>query len=205
MSIEMTLNVQKREQHGKGTGARLRAQDIIPGVYYNASGENISVQAPNLPLEKLFEKVGHTTVFNLEIDDNGKKSTHPVLIWQLQRHPYKRRFTHVDFYGVDLEKEIKVEVPLEIVGTSKGVKLGGVLETYREEIRLAAKPLDMPKKITIDVTDMDINSTIMVADLKLPENVRAVFDQNFAVVSVLMAGKDDAGAEGEGEAAAASA
>ena len=205
MSIDMTLNVQKREQHGKGTGARLRAQDIIPGVYYTASGENISVQAPNLPLEKLFEKVGHTTVFNLEIDDNGKKSTHPVLIWEVQRHPYKRRFTHVDFYGVDLEKEIKVEVPLEIVGTSKGVKLGGVLETYREEIRLAAKPLDMPKKITIDVTDMDINSTIMVADLKLPENVRAVFDQNFAVVSVLMAGKDDAEAQGEGEAAAATA
>ena len=204
MSIEMTLNVQKREEHGKGTGARLRAQDIIPGVYYTASGENISVQAPNLPLEKLYEKVGHTTVFNLEIDDNGKKSTHPVLIWQLQRQPYKKRFTHVDFYGVDLEKEIKVEVPLEIVGTSKGVKLGGVLETYREEIRLAAKPLDMPKKITIDVSDMDINSTVMVADLKLPENVRAVFDQNFAVVSVLMPGKDDAGAEGgaEGEAAA---
>ncbi len=202
MSIDMTLNVQKREQHGKGTGARLRAQDIIPGVYYTAKGENISVQAPNLPLEKLYEKVGHTTVFNLEIDDNGKKSTHPVLIWQVQRHPYKKRFTHVDFYGVDLEKEIKVDVPLEIVGTSKGVKLGGVLETYREEIRLAAKPLDMPKKITIDVTDMDINSTIMVADLKLPENVRAIFDQNFAVVSVLMAGKDDA-AEGEGEAASA--
>lgn len=202
MSIDMTLNVQKREQHGKGTGARLRAQDIIPGVYYTATGENISVQAPNLPLEKLFEKVGHTTVFNLEIDDNGQKSTHPVLIWEVQRHPYKKRFTHVDFYGVDLEKEIKVDVPLEIVGTSKGVKLGGVLETYREEIRLAAKPLDMPKKITIDVTDMDINSTIMVADLKLPENVRAIFDQNFAVVSVLMAGKDDA-AEGEGEAASA--
>ena len=203
MSIDMTLNVQKREQHGKGTGARLRAQDIIPGVYYTAKGENISVQAANLPLEKLYEKVGHTTVFNLEIDDNGQKSTHPVLIWQLQRHPYKKRFTHVDFYGVDLEKEIKIDVPLEIVGTSKGVKLGGVLETYRETLRLAAKPLDMPKKITIDVTEMEINSTINVADVQLPANVHAVFDQNFAVVSVLMHGKDDdEAAEGEGEAAA---
>ena len=203
MSIDMTLNVQKREQHGKGTGARLRAKDIIPGVYYNASGENISVQAPNLPLEKLYEKVGHTTVFNLEIDDNGKKSTHPVLIWQLQRHPYKNRFTHVDFYGVDLEKEIKVDVPLEIVGTSKGVKLGGVLEVYREHVRLAAKPLDMPKNIVIDVSDMDINDSIMVADLQLPAGVQAVFDQNYAVVSVLLPGKDDEAAEGaEGEAAA---
>ena len=203
MSIDMTLNVQKREQHGKGTGARLRAQDIIPGVYYNASGDNISVQAPNLPLEKLFEKVGYTTVFNLEIDDNGAKKTYPVLFWQVQRHPYKKRFTHVDFYGVDLEKEIKVEVPLEIVGTSKGVKLGGVLETYREYVRLSAKPLDMPKKVTIDITDMDINSTVMVSDLQLPAGVSAVFDQNFAVVSVLMPGKDDGAAEGaEGEAAA---
>ena len=205
MSIELTLNVQKREQHGKGTGARLRAQDIIPGVYYTAAGENISVQAPSLPLEKMYEKVGHTTVFNLEIDDNGTKKTYPVLIWQLQRHPYKKRFTHVDFYGVDLEKEIKVDVPLEIVGTSKGVKLGGVLETYRETVRLSAKPLDMPKKVTIDVTDMDINSSVMVADLQLPANVKAVFDQNFAVVSVLLPGKDDGAADeaAEGEAAAA--
>lgn len=201
MSIEKTLSVQKREGCGKGPAGRLRAQKLIPGVFYTAKGENVAVQAPALPLEKLFEEVGRTTVFNLEIDDNGQKNVHPVMFWQVQSHPYKKAFTHVDFYGVDLNKTVTVEVPLEIVGVSRGVKLGGILEIYREVIPVQSKPLNMPKKIVVDVSEMDINDTVNVADLKLPEGVAAVFDQNFAVVSVLAKAKDDAAAdEAEAEA-----
>ena len=198
MNIEKTLSVQKREGCGKGPSGRLRAEKLIPGVFYTASGENISVQAPVLPLEKIYGEMGHTTVFNLEIEDNGTKTLHPVLIWQVQFHPYKRAFTHIDFYGVDLDKEVTVDVPVEFVGTSRGVKLGGRLETYREMVRLCSKPLTMPQKITVDVTDMGINDTVTVSDLKLPENVRAVFDQNYALVSVISKSKDE---EAEGEKA----
>ena len=198
MNIEKTLSVQKREGCGKGPSGRLRAEKLIPGVFYTASGENISVQAPALPLEKIYGEMGHTTVFNLEIEDNGQKTMHPVLIWQVQFHPYKRAFTHIDFYGVDLDKEVTVDVPVEFVGTSRGVKLGGRLETYREMVRLCSKPLTMPQKITVDVTDMGINDTVTVSDLKLPENVRAVFDQNYALVSVISKSKDE---EAEGEKA----
>jgi len=198
MNIEKTLSVQKREGCGKGASGRLRTQNLIPGVFYTATGENIAVQAPSLPLEKLYEEVGRTSVFNLEIDTDGKKSVHPVIIWDVQYHPYKKVFSHIDFYGVDMNKAVTVDVPVEFVGVSRGVKLGGQLETYREIVRLSSKPLDMPKKITVDVSDMDINTTICVADLKLPENVKAIYDQNFAIVSVLSKAKD---AEGEGEGA----
>ena len=78
------------------------------------------------------------------------------------------------------------------------MKLGGRLETYREMVRLCSKPLTMPQKITVDVTDMGINDTVTVSDLKLPENVRAVFDQNYALVSVISKSKDE---EAEGEKA----
>lgn len=202
MSIEKTLNVQKRDARGKGANGRLRSKDMVPGVFYTATGENIMVQAPTLPLEKLYESVGHTTVFNLEIENNGAKETHPVLIWQVQRHPYKNCFLHIDYYGVDLNKEVKVDVPLEFVGIAKGTKLGGVLETYRESVRLASKPMDMPQKVVVDVTEMNIGDTISVADLKLPENVSAVHDRNFAIVSVLAKSKDDAAEAGETEEAA---
>ena len=205
MSIEKTLQVSKRTESGKGPSGRLRAAGFVPGIYYTAQGENIPVQAPVLPLEKMVQAVGHTTVFNLEIDDNGTKTVHPVLIWNIQCHPYKKRYLHVDYYGVDLEKEVKVDVPLEFVGTSKGVKLGGVLETYRETVRLSSKPLDMPSKIVVDVTDLDINDSINIEDLKLPENVSAVFDQSFAIVSVLLPSSDEAApAEGAAEPAKAS-
>ena len=94
-------------------------------------------------------------------------------------------------------------VPRQVQGRRGQARLtqGGVMETYREFVRLTSKPLDMPKKVTVDVTDMNINDTVGVADLKLPENVKAVFDQNFALVSVLT--KTDDAPEGEGEEAAA--
>lgn len=201
MSIDHTLNVSKRESGGKGASGRLRAKALVPGVYYTSKGENIMVQVPALPLEKLYEQVGHTTVFNLAIDDNGKTEVHPVIIWQVQRHPYRKEFLHIDYYGVDLDKEIKVDVPVEFVGTPQGVKLGGLLETYREMIHLASKPLDMPKKIVVDVSGLNINDTINVADIELPPNVHAVYDQNFAVAGVVPKASDAGDEEEGGEAA----
>jgi large subunit ribosomal protein L25 len=185
MEIEKTLSVQKRTDYGKGPSGRLRAQKLIPGVFYTPEGQNVAVQVAELPLEKIYDELGHTTVFNLEIDDQGSKETHPVLIWQVQRHPYKRAFTHIDFYGVDLNKPVVVEVPLEFVGTAEGVKAGGVLETYRESVALSSKPMDMPHTITIDVSELNINDSISVEDLQLPENVELAVDQNFALAGVV--------------------
>ena len=132
MSEMKTLSVEKRSGFGKGPNRRLRAEALVPGVYYAADGVNVPVQMPALPLSKIYEQVGRTNVFNLEIDDNGVKTTHPVFVWDAQYHPVKGVFTHVDFYGVDLDKEIKVEVPLEFTGVSKGVKLGGKRHLVRQ-------------------------------------------------------------------------
>lgn len=200
MDIEKTLQVAKRVACGKGPSGRLRRQNLIPCAFYTEGAETIPVQAPVLPLEKMYEEMGRTTVFNLEIDDNGTKTVHPVLFWQVQYHPYKKAFLHVDFYGVDLNRPVTVEVPVEFTGISRGVKQGGVMETYRESVRLTSKPLDMPQKVVIDVTDLGINDTIMVADLRLPENVTAAYDKNYAIVGILTKSADEAVDE---EAAAA--
>ncbi len=200
MSLEKILNVTKRDGLGKGHNRRLRAQKMVPGVFYSTNGDNIAVQIPYLPLEKMYGNVGRTTIFTLEIDDAGTKVSHPVMLWDVQYHPYKNTFSHVDFYGVDLDKAIKVSVAIEFIGTSKGVKLGGRLETYRDRITLISKPADMPKKITIDVTDMGLNAAIRAEDLVLPEGVRAVYDQNFAIVSVVSKVKEeDADSEDAGK------
>ena len=202
MSEMKTLSVQKRSAHGKGPNRRLRTEAMVPGVYYAADGTNVSVQMPALPLSKIYEQVGRTNVFNLEIDDNGTKTTHPVFVWDAQYHPVKGVFTHVDFYGVDLDKEIKVEVPLEFVGVSKGVKLGGTLESYRESVMLQAKPQLMPRKVTVDITNLELNQSIRVSGLVLPEGVHAVYKSDFVIVAVVT---EQEAAPGEGGAEAPAA
>ena len=196
MSIQQTLQVQKRSGLGKGAGRRLRAGALVPGVFYNGQGENIAVQVPSLPMEKLLAAVGRNTVFTIEINNDGKTEKYPALVWDIQYHPYKRSFLHIDFYGVDLDKEVVVRVPLEFTGVAKGVKLGGLLETYRENVRLSGKPLELPKKIMLDVTELEINAAIHVADLALPKGVSAVYSANYCIVAVHMPGAEEKDEEG---------
>ncbi len=177
----LALQAQKREALGKGANRRLRTTQLVPGVYYGKDGGNISIQMDKLPLEKLYNKVRRTTVFNLEVE--GK--AYPVIVWDVQFHPTKSYITHIDFYGVDLDKEVQITVPVEFSGVSKGAKAGGKLETYREEMRLSAKPQAMPAKIKIDISDLDLNKTIRADDVALPEGVRVIYKSNYALISCL--------------------
>ncbi|MDR2892670.1 MAG: 50S ribosomal protein L25/general stress protein Ctc [Deltaproteobacteria bacterium] len=191
MSEFATLQAKKREQTGKGVARRLRVAGQVPAVFYNALGESQPIQINEKELTKLYQTIGRTSVFNIEIDNNGSKEVSPALIWDVDFFPIKNRIQHMDIYGVDLNKEISIRVPLVFTGVAKGTKIGGKLETYREIIEVASKPLSLPKKIELDISDMDINTSIRVADLKLPEGVRAEYTNNFVIVSVLAHGADD--------------
>ncbi|MEZ0574446.1 50S ribosomal protein L25 [Halodesulfovibrio aestuarii] len=181
MSEKITFSVTKREGLGKGANRRLRVAGKVPGIFYSTTGENIPVQMNEMPLVKLYEKAGLTNVIALDIDGEVKD----CLIWKLERHPFKNRLQHVDFYGIDPEKEIRIKIPVRTTGESKGVKLGGRLEEYRQVVTVSAKPADIPNEVVVDVTDFDIHTFLKVSELELPENVTAYYDDDFKVLAVV--------------------
>lgn len=185
MAEMMTLSVRPRAERGKGTCRRMLAKNLVPGVYYNQKGQNISVVVDMLPLTKLHRKVGSSRVFHLEMDMDGKAESLPSLIWDMQFDPLKSTPIHVDFYGVDLDREIKVDVKVVVEGKAKGIVLGGLLEIFRETLEVICKPLDVPEKIVIDVTDLDLGVNLHIDEIKLPVGVKAVYDDNFAVVGIV--------------------
>ncbi len=185
MAEQRTLTVEKRDCRGKGPNRRLREEGIVPGVFYDSKGDNIAVQVNQLPLGKLYQGIGSSHVFNLEIKDSGSSSERQALIWDIVFHPYLRRIMHVDFYGVEADKALRIEVPVELVGESKGVKMGGgILDQYRSHIEVYCLPKDIPDKITIDVTEMDVNDSVHIQNVVLPAGVETEFEDNYAVVSV---------------------
>lgn len=202
MSQFATLQAKKREHTGKGVARRLRASGEVPAVFYNALGENTPIQVNEKELTMLYQKIGRTTVFNLELDRNGKKETFPALFWDVDYYPTKNRIQHIDIYGLDLDKEIRVRVPLVFIGVAQGTKMGGRLETYRESLHVLCKPLALVRKIEIDISGLNINESLHVEDLKLPEGVRAEYTNNFVVVSVLAHGAEEAEDEEEAKPAA---
>ena len=185
MAEMMTLAVRNRAEKGKCPCRRIRTQTLVPGIYYNKQGQNIAVQVEMLPLTKLYSKLGSSRVFNLEVEQDGKPASLPVLIKSVQYDPIKSLPIHVDFYGVDLDHDIKVEVRVVMEGKAKGIIMGGLLEVFRDTLEVVCKPLDVPEKIVIDVTDLDVGVNMHVSDVQMPAGVRAVYDDNFAVVGVV--------------------
>ncbi|WP_428566883.1 MAG: 50S ribosomal protein L25/general stress protein Ctc [Solidesulfovibrio sp. DCME] len=186
MKEMQSLAVTTRTGLGKGANRKLRAKDMVPGIYYDAAGTNIPVMVEHLPLQKLFAKTSSAHVFHLNIDGEASQGNKPALVWKLEYHPTKSRITHVDFYGVDLEKPIRVHIPVEVVGKAKGQVKGGALDLHRESIEVSSLPLSIPDKVVIDITNLDINESVQVADLVLPEGVTAVYDDNFAILAIIL-------------------
>jgi len=196
MAELLKLNVQERTELGKGPNRRLRVTGMVPGIYYDATGANIPVKVEMVPLQKAYAAVGNAQVFELVLERGGKSETMPALLWRVRNEPVKGTPEHVDFFGVDLTKEIKIAVHFEITGASKGVKLGGVLEQYRDSIEVICKPMAIPESIVIDITELDIMDSVHIEDVAFPEGVTPVFDENYAVLSVTAMQEEEEDMEG---------
>ncbi len=184
MSQNLRLKADLRTKVGKNANRQLRMKGITPAVFYTSDGLSQPLQVQESALLKLYNTAGRTSVFTLEFEVEGKKVEHPCLVWDVEYFPTKQRFQHVDFFGVNMEKELKIRVNLEFTGTSKGVKAGGKLETYRDIIEVWSKPATLPKKIVVDLTNLDVNQGFRIADLTMPEGVRAAYDDNYAILYV---------------------
>lgn len=197
MAELMSLKVRTRAEKGKCPCRRIRTQNLVPGVYYNQQGQNISVQVEMLPLTKMFSKHGSSRVFHLELEQDGKTETLPSLFKNIQYDPLKSTPIHVDFYGVDLDRDIKVDVRVVVEGKAKGLILGGLLEVFRDTMEVICKPLDVPEKIVIDVTELEIGVNLHASDIVMPAGVRALYDDNYAVVGIVAPEVEETKADGK--------
>jgi len=200
MSELVNLKLELREKTGKEASKKLRANDYIPAIFYNPEGVNIPLKVREGLFHKVWLKAGTTSVVELEFEQNNKTVKIPAMIWAVDKHPYKTAYTHIDFYGVDLTKEITVSVPVEVKGTPKGAEEGGVIEIYRHTIDLTCLPVNIPHHVVIDVTKLEIGDNINVEDIELPPGAKAGFEENFAVVGLVHPYQEQAEPEaGEGE------
>ena len=175
----------------------MRSNGLVPGVFYNSKGENISFTVDNLALGKAFEKVRYSKMIELQIEVDGQVQKRNALFKKLVKHPVKRRYDHVDFIGIDLDKEVQVTIPVETVGRAKGVVLGGKLEILQERVMVRCLPTAIPDSVVINVTELEIGGKVLVDQLVLPEGVKAVYERNFPVVAIQTARGAKAGEEEE--------
>ncbi len=177
------LKVNARTPGGDGPAKALRRGGHIPAILYGPSTGNAPLSVETAEFQNVLRTTGSGQVLLNLIMQNGE--TKHAMIRELQRHPVSGRFLHIDFYAFDVKKEIRIKVPINVTGKSKGVELGGLLQLVRREIEVLCLPLEMPESIDIDVTELDIGDSIHVDEISLPEGVESTADVNYTIVTVL--------------------
>jgi len=203
------LEVELREGTGKGVARKLRAAGRIPGVLYGRGEPPQSVVLDPRALERVIatSDAGMNTLIDLNIAGSRDRAERVVLVKELQRDPVRGAPLHVDFYQVDLTATIEVKVPIVLRGRPKGVELsGGILDQALRELDVECLPRAIPESITLDVSELEIGSSIHVRDLALPEGVVLRSDPDLSVASVITPKVEEevapVAAPVEGEAAA---
>jgi large subunit ribosomal protein L25 len=189
---ERSLVVQWRTEKGKEKARSLRHQGLIPAVVYGQREETIPVSLNPQELFKVMrEGAGERTLINLTIEGlQDGPVTKTVILKEKQIEPLKRTLLHVDLYMITMDEEIHVSIPIHIVGKAQGVELGGVLEQVLREIEVECLPGDIPPRIDVDVSSLDIGDSIHVSDITL-EKATILVDPGQTIVTVVPPVKEE--------------
>lgn len=180
--MDTTLEVSPRDNHGKGNNRKARAQGSVPAIVYGPTTGSHSVSVDPAKLLSIFKETGdRNTVLQLKVGGNAPI---PCLVREVQRHPVSREILHVDFYAVPLEQPIELMVPLKPVGRPKGAVAGGRLRVIRRELKVASRYDRIPSTIEVDVSEMDVGNFIKASQIKTPEGVSIVIENDFNVLSM---------------------
>lgn len=174
----------------KGTAAirRLRATGKTPGIIYGGANNKPPINIMldhNLLYHTLKNETFHSSILDLDI--NGK--IEKVLLREFQVHAYKQLILHVDFQRIQASKKIHVKVPLHFVNSdiSPAVKLSsGIINHILSELDISCLPKDLPEFVEIDLSKLEIGHSIHLNDLKLPNGIHTVSQENLAIVTAIM-------------------
>lgn len=180
------LKTTQRNTFGKGSARALRREGLIPAVLYGPKRDSVPLTISPLELDKIYKDSGtERVILSLKIDNGGTQNV-TVVVKEVQAAPVTGQYLHIDFYEISLNEEIVVNVPVEVTGRSKGVERGGFLQVVRHQLEISCIPTDMPDKIEVDVTNLDIGDSIHIGDLDLVgDKVRVLADTVLTVVTVV--------------------
>jgi large subunit ribosomal protein L25 len=196
------LQAQVRARSGKGVARKLRAQGRIPAVVYGQGGDNIKVSINPLELRAAMDPERKLNTFwSIELQEDGKGTgTEKCIIVDFQLDALRDEFIHVDFMRVNENEEVTLKIPVEYHGKAVGTVTGGKLRTLRRTVKVAAKPADIPVRLSIDVSPIESGQSLRLKELSIegarlldhPEMVMALVETPRGKVD----GEQDAPEEG---------
>lgn len=162
----MKIQVEKRSKLGKNKVDKMRQADLVPGVLYSKGEETKHIQVDRRSFDRVYKSAGMSTLIDLELDG----TVEPVLIKEVQTHPFKNIYFHVDFQKLDMTQKVRLTVPISLYGRENIGNKELILIQQLDEVEIECLPGDIPESIDVDVSGMDLNAPIFISDLEIYEN-----------------------------------
>lgn len=190
------LIVSERTGTGKGAARQARREGMVPGIVFGGEADPLPIQIPfNVLLKRLKAGRFKSTLFNLKVEGHDDVR---VICRDVQRDVVKDLPTHFDLLRLRRSTKINLFIPVEFIGEEEapGLKNGGVLTTVRPEVELVCTASDIPEKITVDLSGMEIGDTATISGVTLPAGTKPTIDRDFVIANIsapsgLASQKDD--------------
>lgn len=202
MAKQVKLKAEARPTVGRSAVRKLRSRGFIPAVIYGGNDKPQPLQVSAREINAMMSQAsGENVLVELEI---GEGQSRTALVQEVQHSPVGGEIRHVDFHAISMDQMIQAEVPLEPVGTPVGVKtFGGLLEQSLRALAIECLPGDLPDRVTVDVSQLNIGDAIHVRDIELPQGVTPKVQVDLTAFSVVAPVVEEAPVAAEAEAAAA--
>lgn len=183
---EMVLTAEIRKEKGKSVARKIRRQGFIPAVLYGKDVETMMLKISEREWKRLSKNLKKTSILKMQLKKNGKTEDISVMVKDVQKEICKDDILHIDFLHVSMERKMEVEVPIHLTGKAKGLVNNGVVEQHLRTIIVACLPTQIPEKLDVDVTELDIGDSIHVSDLsKTYPELKFLEHPEVAIVTVL--------------------
>ncbi|KEZ49634.1 50S ribosomal protein L25/general stress protein Ctc [Metabacillus indicus] len=176
-----TLKVKERTVFTNSARRKVREEGQVPAVIYGKTTEPKSISLDSIELIKTLRDEGRNAIIKLDLD--GK--SHSVMLYEMQTDPLKNEITHADFYVVNMKEDVEVDVPITLTGDAQGVKDGGVLQQPLYQASITAKPGEIPQTIEVDISELGVNDTLTIGDVKISGKYSFNHEKDEVVASIL--------------------
>src|SRR6266550_1400716 len=185
MAKQAKLKAEQRTAIGRSAVRKLKTRGIIPAIVYGGKEKPQPLQVAARDINAVLSHASGENIL-VELEIAGEQSNRMALVQEIQHSPVGGDILHVDFHAVSMDEKIQAEVPLEPVGIANGVKnFGGLLEQSLRSLPIECLPRDLPDRLTVDVSNLNIGDSIHVRDIQLPSGVTAKAQPDLTAFSVL--------------------
>ena len=182
---QIKLSAQIRDKKGKGAARKLRNEKKVPAILYGPETAPLMLTVKQSDVEGILKKtMSDNVILSLEIKSNGKSDTRTVMLKELQTDILKDHIVHVDFHEITMKTELTVEIPITLIGTPVGATNGGILQSIRRELLVSCLADKLIENIEVDVSALDIGDSLHVKDIKIPEGIHILDEEDVTVVVV---------------------